>query len=115
NNLPFVGGNQTSFTVAGRPEPPPNDRPFAEYALVTPSYFSALGMRLKRGRLLDPRDRADAPRAMVIDEAFAALHWPGAEAIGERVRVGGGHHEDGEEDPGVTVVGVVETVRHNGL
>lgn len=32
NNLPFVGGNQTSFTLAGRPEPPPNDRPFAEYA-----------------------------------------------------------------------------------
>ncbi len=115
NNLPFVGGNQTSFTVAGRPEPPPNDRPFAEYAQVSPSYFSTLGMRLKRGRLLDARDRPDAPATMVIDEAFAAIHWPGAEAIGERVRVGGSHQQDGEEDPGVTVVGVVETVRHNGL
>lgn len=115
NNLPFVGGNQTSFTVNGRPEPPPNDRPFAEYAQVTPSYFSTLGMRLKLGRLLDERDHADAPPTVVIDEAFAAVHWPGSDAIGERIRVGGGHGVDGEEDEGITVVGVLETVRHNGL
>lgn len=72
-------------------------------------------MRLKRGRLLDERDHADAPKAMVIDAAFAAVHWPGNDAIGQRVRVGGSHGADGEEDPGTTVVGIVETVRHNGL
>lgn len=112
-NLPFVGGYQTSFTVAGQPEPPANQRPFAEYSRVTPSYFSTMGMRLKGGRLLDARDHAEAPSVMVIDQAFAAAHWPGEDPIGMLIRRGS--HDDAESGEPVTVVGVVETVRHNGL
>ena len=73
---------------------------------MTPSYFGALGMRVLRGRTFDDGDRAGAPRVMVIDAAFAEQHWPGADPIGATVEV----HDETQ-----TVVGIVDTVRHNGL
>ena len=110
NNLPFVGGNQTSFRVEGRPAAERGQEPFAEYAQVSPSYFDAIGMRLLRGRLFDARDHADAPAVMVIDQGFAEKHWPGADPIGQRVG-----NSSGDEDSFATVVGIVATVQHNGL
>ncbi|HET6603008.1 MAG TPA: ABC transporter permease [Xanthomonadaceae bacterium] len=116
NNLPFVGGNQTSFRVHGAPPLPEGvDPPFAEYGFVTPGYFEALGMTLMRGRLIEAQDRAGRPEVMVVDEAFAREHWPEGDAIGQQVLRGGRHDEsEGPESP-ITVVGVVRTVRHNGL
>ena len=111
NNPPFIGGNQTSFHVEGRPEAERGQEPFAEYAQVSASYFDTLGMRLVRGRLIEPQDRADTQRVMVIDEAFATAHWPGADPLGQRVVVG---RADPDVEPW-TVVGVVQTVRHDGL
>ena len=112
SNLPFIGGNQTSFSIAGRPVPEPGEFPNAEYAQVTPGYFGTIGMRLLTGRLLDDRDQPDAPMAMVIDQSFAETHWPGENPIGRQVVFGAGH---GEHQLSVTVVGIVGTVRHNGL
>jgi predicted permease len=46
----------------------------------------------------------------VINESLAALYWPGADPIGQRLLLGGG------AGPGwVTVVGVVGDVRQSGL
>jgi putative ABC transport system permease protein len=48
-------------------------------------YFDALGIPLIRGRLFEPRDGADAPRVVVINEAFAREHFPGEDPIGQRI------------------------------
>lgn len=110
NNLPFVGGNQTSFAIVGRERPEPGQFPFAEYAMVTTDYFRTIDMRLLRGRLFDERDHAEAPQVMVIDQQFADRHWPGEEPIGQQVDLGAHGEADIAE-----VIGVVATVRHNGL
>lgn len=110
NNLPFVGGNQTSFAIVGRERPEPGQFPFAEYAMVTTDYFRTIDMRLLQGRLFDERDRAEAPQVMVIDQQFADRHWPGEEPIGRQVDLGAHGEPDIAE-----VIGVVATVRHNGL
>jgi predicted permease len=69
-----------------------------------------MGLAVLRGRMLDERDRAGAPGAVVINETLAERYWPGEDAIGARFVLGG------NAGPGlVTVVGIVGDVRHGSL
>jgi putative ABC transport system permease protein len=75
---------------------------------VAPGYFEAMGIPLRRGRLLNTRDDANAPRVVVISESVARRRLPGIDAIGQRLRIGG--------SPGwFTVVGIVGDVRQESL
>lgn len=107
DNLPFVGGNQTSFRIAGR-EPPANGQfPYAEYAAVSEQYFAAMGIRSLRGRVFEERDRAGAPGVMLIDKLFAERYWPDENPIGKVVAFSG--------SISLRVIGVVDNVRYDGL
>src|SRR5580693_9995443 len=46
------------------------DESLFRYA-VSPGYVEAMGIRLRRGRLLDAHDRAGAPVAVLINESLA--------------------------------------------
>jgi predicted permease len=72
---------------------------------VSPGYFAAMRIPLRRGRLLDERDGPGAPRAAVVNESFARERFPNGDAIGQRLRFG---PPDGDW---FTVVGVVGDVR----
>lgn len=72
---------------------------------VTPDFFQTTGTRLLAGRPITTDDRANAPRAMVVDESMATKLWPNESAIGKCVRVGG------DTMPCTTVVGVAEDIR----
>ena len=76
---------------------------------VTPNYFGVMRIPLRRGRLLDARDRAGAPRAVLISESFARRRFRGRDPIGQRLNFG---PDDGEW---YTVVGVVGDVRQEPL
>ena len=76
---------------------------------VSPGYFETLGIPLRRGRLLDARDVADAPLALVASESLAKRKFPDQDPIGQRVHVG---------PPGLpwfTIVGVVGDVKQASL
>jgi putative ABC transport system permease protein len=81
--------------------------PAFRYA-VTASYFEALELPLRRGRLLDARDAAAAPRSALVSESLAGK-FPGGDPIGKRIRIG---QSDG---PPFEVVGVVGNVRQMSL
>jgi putative ABC transport system permease protein len=110
--LPLLGGWQSSFSVEGRPEPPPGQRPSADIARVSPGYFSVMGIRVLEGRVFEDRDRADAPPVCVVDETFARAHWPGESPLGKRVKFGG--PRDGDS-PWMEVVGQVAHVKNYGV
>jgi putative ABC transport system permease protein len=76
---------------------------------VTPTYFRAMGIPLRRGRLLDARDVAGAPRAVLINESFAKRRFPTGNAIGKRLRFGP------EEGDWYSIVGVVGDVKRSSL
>jgi putative ABC transport system permease protein len=76
---------------------------------VSPGYFEAMRIPLRRGRLLSDQDRAEAPLAVVISEAFAAQRFPKSDPIGERVHIGP------TDRPWFTIVGVVGDVRQMSL
>lgn len=80
---------------------------------VTPDWFRAMEIPLVEGRLLDVRDRPDAPNVVLLSESFAKRRFPGRSTIGERVRIGPGI---GEPDrPWEIVVGVVGDVKQASL
>ena len=101
---PLTGGFDCNGAyVADRPAPAPNDRLCPETRTVTPSYFAATGVTLRRGRFLDDRDRPGNIPATVITEAAARAFWPGEDAMGRRLIFQGDTAE---------VVGIVSDVKH---
>jgi putative ABC transport system permease protein len=79
---------------------------------VTPDYFRSMGIPLVAGRLFgdpDPSlDPANAPREVMVSEAFALRYWTAAEAVGKRIRMN-------PTDPWSTIVGVVGSTHDAGL
>ena len=99
----------TSFVIAGRPEPPPGEKPVTDVRVVTPGYFNAMAIPLLKGRLLDERDTAKSPRVLLINETMARLYWPDEDPLGKRIVVSWSN--PGEDE----IVGVVGDIRDMGL
>ena len=88
--LPLQGHEMTiAFDIDGRPSGAP-DRPRSDVAIVSPGYFTAMGIPVLRGRDFDARDDAGAAPVLVVNEAFARRHFPGQAVIGKRIRPGAG-------------------------
>ncbi|HEX7288511.1 MAG TPA: ABC transporter permease [Candidatus Angelobacter sp.] len=77
--------------------------------VVTPGYFATAGVALRRGRLLNDHDTAEAPRVVVISESLARKQFPNNDPLGSRVHLGP------LNGPWYTVVGVVNDVKQNSL
>jgi predicted permease len=87
--------------------------------IVSPGYFNALRVQVKRGRPIEERDTATSQPVVVIDERLAQEFWPGQDAIGKRV-FDPQSVEEVSKGPGpdtqwITVVGIVANVRQRGL
>src|SRR5215813_3613422 len=78
---------QWAFDIDGRPQPPPGERFWQMGCLTaTPQVFPALGIPLKRGRLLAKSDVAGRPSVAVINETAARFFWPDEDPIGRTIR-----------------------------
>lgn len=109
DRVPLTGGQTPApVAVVGRPVPPMSERPYANRHLVSPKYFTTLGIRLRAGRDFDERDSARVPHVVIINEAFAARHFPGEDPIGRTLITGMGQLPS-------QIVGVVADVRSSGL
>jgi putative ABC transport system permease protein len=69
---------------------------------VSPGYFTALRIPLRRGRELTDEDASGAAQVALVNEALARS-WPGGDAVGRRLRL----QDLGPEPPWITVVGVI--------
>ena len=87
--VPLTGGQTpTVVAVAGRPIPPLSERATATRHLVSPRYFSTLGIPLRAGRDFDERDNTRVPHVVIINETFARRHFPGEDPIGRTLVTG---------------------------
>jgi putative ABC transport system permease protein len=86
--LPLEGwGYAMPCVIAGRPAGDPNAGGVCFYKMVTASYFSALRMRIERGRGLTPNDIKAAPPALVVNRTFVNRYLSGTDPIGQRVMI----------------------------
>lgn len=107
NRLPVRdGGWQSTVQIEGRPDLGGTKAPNSVYRVVTPDYFRAMGMSIRRGRGFTDADRAGSQPVALISEAFARLAWPGQDPIGRRVKSG-----FTGDTAWVTVVGIVGETR----
>ncbi len=76
--------------------------PTTWWTSASPGFLPSMRIPILAGRNIEEADtRAGAAPVVVIDSSFAAREWPGASAIGRRVRFGG------EQEPMYTVVGIM--------
>ena len=111
-SLPLEGGWSNNALVL-------EDRPLAEGDLpdivrtniVAPGYFESMGIGLLEGRTIERRDHERVTDVAIVNRTAAERFWPGESAVGKRVSP----NLPGEDTPWMTVVGVVEDVRDDGL
>ena len=85
NFLPLSAAWRSPFVIADRARPAAADLPQAQHQSVDEDYFRCLGVPLIRGRFFDPRDGADAPGVMIVNEALARREWPHEDPIGKPI------------------------------
>jgi MacB-like periplasmic core domain len=76
---------------------------------VSPEYFAVLNIPLRRGRGFNAQDRGNSLPVAIVNEALAGKYFPHANPIGQQIRIPGGAM------PWLTIVGVVENVKHSQL
>jgi len=105
-----IGGDDfaTPYRPEGRAFPDAASVPRAGYQVITPGYFTAMGIPLKGGRDLRSSDLRDSEPVVVVNEQFAREAWPGQDPIGRRLKF------DPSDTAWTRVVGLVADVRHFG-
>jgi predicted permease len=108
NMIPLDGnGTDRLIDIEGYVPRDSADKPDAQNRQATPGWFAAMGIPLKRGRLIEPADDKESTRIVVVNEAFVKEFFPNGGAIGKRIRLG----KLTDEFPWATIVGVVGDVR----
>jgi len=119
SSIPFGGNSSSSVILAEGYVMKPGESVISPNQVrASPGYFEALGVKLLSGRFFDGRDRADAPRVIIVDERLANRFWGDQSPVGRRM-----FQPQRPEDlvnpspdmPYFTVVGVVGAVKREGL
>ncbi|HEX8279927.1 MAG TPA: ABC transporter permease, partial [Chthoniobacterales bacterium] len=110
SNLPLTySGDSMPIGIEGRPDPTPDQMPDVILRVVSPGYFTTMGIPLVQGRDFTEQDKAEAVRVVVITEKTARHFWPGENPIGKRLKPG----SSASSAPWREIVGVVKDVRQN--
>jgi putative ABC transport system permease protein len=118
-DLPFEGGSDSGAIFAEGYVMAPGESIIAPNSLsVTPGYFEALRIPLRRGRVFTDSDTADAPKVVIVDERLAKKFWPNTDPIGRRLYLPDSPDDLVKPGPKVTwlrVVGVVGAIKQTQL
>jgi putative ABC transport system permease protein len=103
----FTSGD---ISVEGRPAAAPGHEQYAGYRIVAGDLLNAIGVTLRKGRLLTPDDRKGSTSVTVVNEALARKFFPGQNPIGQRLTFGTPDSAQWRQ-----IVGVIADVRQTGL
>jgi len=103
SSLPGFWAPSNRSTIEGREYATPTDHPFVHTSVITPAFFSMLGVEPDQGRVFGAEDREDGVPVAIVNRSLVDLHFPDGNAIGSRIRLGGAEGVD----PWLTIVGIV--------
>ena len=101
--------SSTNLTVEGQPEILPGSEIRAYRHRVMPNFFSTLQIPILSGRDFTLQDNVETDQVIIVDKSLAARIWPGQDALGKRIKIGGA------EAPWLTVVGVAGDAKYFNL
>jgi putative ABC transport system permease protein len=107
STAPLTGAPNRGMRIEGDPILPPDQQPNADFQLITPDYFRALGITLTAGRSFDATDRADTPPVLVVNQALVDRYFQGRDPIGRVILFGGRKRHE--------IVGVVADARYRSV
>lgn len=111
DTLPPAGAMRATIyaaiEVAGRQRFAEGTGGMVGWRAVTPGYFSALEIPIRRGRGFLDEDRLPTQNSIILSEALARELFPNEDAIGKSMRFG-------LQGPWRTVVGIAADVKNNG-
>ncbi|HEY1308232.1 MAG TPA: ABC transporter permease [Vicinamibacterales bacterium] len=109
SSLPLTGTNYGNGLIVENELNDPSQlrRQFAWFRAVSGRYLETAGIRLKRGRTITHSDVELREPVVVIDEALAAMYFPGRDPIGKRVRSAAPANPRMPTPPWLEIVGVV--------
>ncbi|MEX2582833.1 MAG: ABC transporter permease [Gemmatimonadota bacterium] len=110
---PLSGGGGVRLELEGAEPVEPELRPIVTSLTIGDGYFDVLQLPLLQGRTFRQEDGLPGSETVIVNQRFADLHL-GGDAIGRRIRYGGGA-APGEEAPWRTIVGVSPNVRQSAL
>jgi predicted permease len=113
STLPLTGGiGWGSITIEGYQASSGQSMIQSDMRVASAGYFETMKIPLIRGRFFTEQDTKESGRVVIVDENMARTYWPSADPVGKRLKFGRG---DNNNNPWMTVVGVVATVKHYAL
>jgi len=99
----------TNVTVEGEPAELAGTR-HVQWNSIGPGHFSNLRIPLLMGREFSRQDGPESPKVVIINESMAKQFFPGAQALGKRMKFGAG------TDPlNMEITGIVKDSHHSGV
>jgi predicted permease len=107
-NVPFIaggGGIDGRISIPGQTTDERAKNPVVNMEVVSPSYFTVLGVPVLRGRPFTDDDRVGSTPVAIVSASTARALWPDREAVGRQLGPNGEF----------TVVGVIPDLRYREL
>ena len=104
---PLAGAPNRGLAIDGNPAHSGSQGPSADFQVITPDYFEALGITLVRGRAFDDRDTENRPPVVIVNQTFADRFLPGLDPLTHTIAFGGERQHE--------IVGVVADARYRDL
>jgi putative ABC transport system permease protein len=104
--LPLRGSSDNwGMNIVGKPE---FNGTSTFMRVITPDYFQAMGIRVRRGRGFTPSDARTEERLVVVNEAFVTKFFPNEDPLGRML-------DTGFDERGERIIGVVNDVAEGDL
>jgi predicted permease len=113
-SVPAQGYLVMRFTIVGLPAQGAYHA-IGGWGPVSPGYFEAFGIPLRRGRLFTELDAAGSPPVVIVSESLARQFFPGRDPLGQQLVLGRGLGAPFDSEPVRQIVGVVGDVHHTAL
>jgi len=117
SNIPLQGGFLRRMVIDGKPLDQGQQAPNVTMLTIDPRYFETIGLPLQRGRNITDEDGMTGRESAIINQRFAALHFPTEDPLGRRITLSidlqGGAPPAGGIPTSLTatIVGIVPNVR----
>ena len=110
---PFVnseGGEYSPFIVPSQPPVEPGREPTLNGQNISPGYFRTLKASIVEGRDFNYGDTRDKQGVVIVNRTLADTYFPGQSAISKQIELPGSYMAQKR----LTIVGVVQDMRHGG-
>ena len=104
----LTGAPNRGIRIEGDTTPySPDNQPNADFQVISPDFFRALGITLIAGRSFSAGDRADTPPVVIVNQAMVEKYFSGRNPIGRVLLFGGNKRHE--------IVGIVADTRYRSV